>query len=420
MKKFAKMSLVAALAVAGTTASAQPLAEAIKNVDVSGSVVYRYNDYNSENGDGTGGQNAKSNNYKVTVNLKSKVTDDLTANTSLEMQDGLTSLNTKKDGDANLDVVLSKANFAYTGIKNTTVIVGKQGIPTPWTVAYDADGAEHTGTGILALSTWGPVTVAGAYFNQTNLDTNNAKINNKTKINQFFTGAEDIMTVGIMANLGPVALDAWYLDLSDENQGKDLNGDTVAGNGNPDVSFDSYTVGANYKVEVSGLKLAFDARYTTLEFDEKTTGIALSNENEENELYELSLKAKMGMFGAAVAYGKTGDEGGLVALDNTAKTGMDGWNTNLNGVRDADMIKVNVNAQVMPQLNIALNYNEVDSDYKVNDEDTLDQEEIYAQLTYKMSKNFSTYIRYGQFTGQDDDGKDVDSDVGRLQVEYKF
>ncbi|XPV52300.1 MAG: major outer membrane protein [Halarcobacter ebronensis] len=45
MKKFAKMSLVAALAVAGTAASAQPLAEAIKNVDVSGTVAYRYNDY---------------------------------------------------------------------------------------------------------------------------------------------------------------------------------------------------------------------------------------------------------------------------------------------------------------------------------------------------------------------------------------
>jgi ACT domain-containing protein len=47
MKKIAKLSLVAAVAVAGfTTANAQPLEEAIKNVDVSGSVVYRYNDYN--------------------------------------------------------------------------------------------------------------------------------------------------------------------------------------------------------------------------------------------------------------------------------------------------------------------------------------------------------------------------------------
>ena len=43
MRKISKISLVAAVAVAGfSTANAQPLEEAIKNVDVSGSVVYRY------------------------------------------------------------------------------------------------------------------------------------------------------------------------------------------------------------------------------------------------------------------------------------------------------------------------------------------------------------------------------------------
>ena len=46
MRKISKISLVAAVAVAGfSTANAQPLEEAIKNVDVSGSVVYRYNNY---------------------------------------------------------------------------------------------------------------------------------------------------------------------------------------------------------------------------------------------------------------------------------------------------------------------------------------------------------------------------------------
>ena len=69
MKKIAKLSLVAAVAVAGlTTANAQPLEEAIKNVDVSGSVVYRYNDYNGQD-DASVGQTSKDdyarNNYKV-------------------------------------------------------------------------------------------------------------------------------------------------------------------------------------------------------------------------------------------------------------------------------------------------------------------------------------------------------------------
>ena len=49
MKKIAKLSLVAAVAVVGfTSANATPLEEAIKGVETSGSVVYRYNDYNND------------------------------------------------------------------------------------------------------------------------------------------------------------------------------------------------------------------------------------------------------------------------------------------------------------------------------------------------------------------------------------
>ncbi len=70
MKKIVKLSLVTALAVLGTTVSAQPLAEAIKNVDVSGAIVYRYDDNNS---DAKGSSSA--NFYKATTNLKSKVND---------------------------------------------------------------------------------------------------------------------------------------------------------------------------------------------------------------------------------------------------------------------------------------------------------------------------------------------------------
>ena len=66
MKKIAKLSLVAAVAVAGfTTANAQPLEEAIKNVDVSGSVVYRYNDYDNNNTTGVDSDNDAENNYKI-------------------------------------------------------------------------------------------------------------------------------------------------------------------------------------------------------------------------------------------------------------------------------------------------------------------------------------------------------------------
>lgn len=79
MRKISKISLVAAVAVAGfSTANAQPLEEAIKNVDVSGSVVYRYdNSHNEASGGNTTRGNGDSgiNKYKIGLNLSSKVND---------------------------------------------------------------------------------------------------------------------------------------------------------------------------------------------------------------------------------------------------------------------------------------------------------------------------------------------------------
>ncbi len=76
----------------------------------------------------------------------------------------------------NADVTLSNAYFGFTAIPNTVVNIGKQGLTTPYTVAVDINGNEQTGTGILALSTFGPVTAGAGYFNNTNLD-KSAEIN---------------------------------------------------------------------------------------------------------------------------------------------------------------------------------------------------------------------------------------------------
>ena len=55
--------------------------------------------------------------------------------------------------DQNVDLTLSNAYFGYTGIQNTTVNVGKQGLTTPWTMPVDSDGnGKQTGTGILTMS----------------------------------------------------------------------------------------------------------------------------------------------------------------------------------------------------------------------------------------------------------------------------
>ena len=400
MKKIAKLSLVAAVAVAGfTTANAQPLEEAIKNVDVSGSVVYRYNDYsNDREGKVGAGAETQSNNYKVGLNLSSKVNDDLKFNSRFLVAsetgdfaslnyDG-SNANPDLNGDSNVDAALSHVNFAYTGIKNTTVTVGKQGLATPWTVALDSDGNEQTGTGILAMTTLGQVTLAGAYFNQTNLD------DSGQGTGLFDDGAEDIATAGAITTLGPVTLDAWYLDAQD--------------------IFDSYTIGAKAATELSGVKLGADARWASLEEDDA---------DDKNTIAKIVLTADAGLVDGKLAYAKTGKDGGTTALDNDANTTLLGWSLFANGKADADYVQAVLGFDILSNLNLSANYGNVEWTPAANT--TREQEEVYAQLLYKMSKNLTTYVRYGTYTDEttvagNPTTEANDDTRGRLQVEYTF
>ncbi len=387
MKKFAKMSLVAAVAVAGlsTTSSAKALEEAIKNVDVSGTVVYRYDDrsYDVKSSD------KDTNNYKIGLTLKSKVNDDVTAVTRFIVggaDNGFASLNHVSGGDTQADVSLSNVYFSYTGIANTTVNVGKQGLTTPWTVAVDSDGNEQTGTGILALTNVGPVTLAAAYFNQTNLnESGDVKVG---------VGNENVITAGAMANIGPVALDGWYLDRDD--------------------LYDTFTVGAKANFDFDAVKLTFGARHTDLDLD---------NSKADNTLTQVNAGIKVGIFGANVAYGWTDKEGGLAAEDHDAITGFQGWTLNLNNVKDASLLKVAVDAQVLTSLNLSLNYNILDKDKITGDatraEDLTDKE-YYLQATYQMSKNFGGYVKLGKAELERANDSDNDGTIGRLQVQYSF
>ena len=416
MTKFTKLSLIATLALAGTTACAQPLAEAIKNVEVSGTVVYRYNDYdNGTKKSDNSSTGHKSNNYQVAVNVSSKVNDDLTANTRFRMGDA--SLDTRNTGDANLDAELSEANFTYTGVKGLSLTVGKQAIATPWTVARDSLGNESTGTGAVAAYTAGPVTLVGAYFNQTNLgdtidgevglekierpagtllfaDTNASGSNSdEVKAVKDALGAEDIYVLGAMATFAGVTVDAFYADLDDQ--------------------FDSYTVGLESSYNVGAVKLSPFARYTSLSPDKDGAVATVLDTDDDQELWQVGLGASMGMFNAFVAYGEAGSDGGFVFLDSGSKVNMDyHWRVTADGSADTEYLYAHVDADVTEKVNVGLFYS--DADYK---EDDSDVNEIYVQAKYQMSSNLFTYVRLGQL---DSDSNEDDQDMGRVHVQYSF
>ena len=408
MKKIAKLSLVAAVAVVGfTSANATPLEEAIKGVETSGSVVYRYNNYDNDVTTPTSDNDAD-NNYKIGLNLASKINEDVKLNTRFivgsETTGSFATMDTA-NADEQADVSLSNVYFGYTGIQNTTVNVGKQGLTTPWTVAIDSDGNEQNGTGILALSTVGPVTLAGAYFNQHNVDAStDAKVSNIGSLNSgtplvgVLKGDESIATVGAIAPVGPVTFDAWYLDLQE--------------------TFDSYTVGAKSSLDFSGVTLGLDARYASLTLDDSVAN-ALSVDD-ANSIAKIMLTAKMGIVSAKVLYAMTDEDGGLTALDNDAVTTVNGWGTTVNGKADADYWQTSLGLDILSNLNLSANYNNLQ--YVNASAQDLTEEELYAQLVYKMSKNLSSYVRVGTYTKDNDTTNTAinDDTRGRVQVEYTF
>ncbi|MFX4209980.1 porin [Aliarcobacter butzleri] len=423
MRKISKLSLVAAVAVAGfSTANAQPLEEAIKNVEVSGSVVYRYDNFGEDVNTAGQHENSEKNKYKIGLNLTSKVNDYVKFNSRFlvaapnDSTGEFADLDAHKKSDANPEVRLSQANFAFTGIQNTTVIAGKQGLTTPWTVAIDSDGNEQNGTGILALSTVGPVTAGAGYFNQTNLDKsgningtkynaqlghvkNVASISSTVLTNNEELGSRDIYVGTLQADLSPVKLEAWYLDIAD--------------------TLDSYTLVAKANFAPStDSKIGVEARYVSLTLDNgKKAGL----DSNDNEMYRLAVTGNLGIFNAKVSYTQTDDEGGLTAFDQDAENATLGWNLSSNGIADAKYWQGVLGVNILDNLNLSVNYGNLQAD----DSDNLDVEEVFGQLTYKMSKNLTTYLRYGTYEEKYDNAtgskeKFSDQNRGRIQVEYTF
>jgi hypothetical protein len=373
--KITKLSLATIIAI-GTisAANAQNLEDAIKNVEVSGTAAYRYNDYE--------GASTK-NNYKIATNLRSSINDDLAFNSRIIIGDGKTNPKgiTTNAADTELDFALSEANFAYSGVQNTVITAGKQALSTPFTIDRDAMGNEQTGTGLVATTNLGMVSLTGGFFNQTNLSSTDgeAPITSGT-----ITGGEDVYFATANLTVENVTLDSTYINLLD--------------------TLDGYTVGAKAKFDVAGIQMNPYARYSSINFD---------NYAKDNTLWKIGTDAQMGIFGAYVAYGQTNEEGGETGLDYSSDTGMDDhWRVTLTGISDASVVYASVNTQVTDSVNVSINYSDLNAGSMSNDKD---QSEIYGQASYQMSKNFKTFARLGQY---DYDGDT--SSMGRLHMQYSF
>lgn len=177
--KFLKLSLAASVALGAlsTASFAQPLEEAIKGIDVSGYLRYRYNDDRYDNGNGNVNGSSANHQWRAVADFKTPVVNNIALNFGVwynnqnnvnhgkGVNDGTapggftgTGLGSGSDGEFGVREFYATITPDSTA---TTIKIGKQLLDTPVTNAYDGD----RGTGILALNSDIPnLTLAAAAF----------------------------------------------------------------------------------------------------------------------------------------------------------------------------------------------------------------------------------------------------------------
>jgi hypothetical protein len=390
MTKMIKMSLIAAVAVTGMTsvATAQPLEEAIKGVDVSGMLRYRYNESDSNIG---AGASTQGNEYVFEVNTKSKVNDIVTANVSIVAQgvnvstlDGTTPTNATEStsttndtvGDRDVNLVVEQANFS-AALGFATVIAGKQNIPGPF-----VDGVDVTrqGTGAVALIPVGPVTVAAGHFVNHDINADGLQGKNATEL-------------AVIGKVADISADVWYASVAD--------------------TLTALSLHAN--ASVAGITI--DARHSSLEIDS-----ALAATNAESTLTKIVASTKLGAVSVVAGYAMTGDDNGkngvlnriAIDKDNDAATDFRLWQASAGQLSDASAFLIGAGMDVMPNLNLDAKYLMVD--FGTNSDAT----EFLVGATYKVSKNFSAHTRYSMYEVKTGSTTSVDTDAGRLELKYTF
>ncbi|HIA7116175.1 TPA: major outer membrane protein [Campylobacter coli] len=292
--KLVKLSLVAALAAgAFSVANATPLEEAIKDIDVSGVLRYRYetsNEWSDINGvaqnEGSGISGKQDHKYRAQLNFSGAIADNFKAFVQLDYSAKDDGYGTKNNGsttrayeaDNSSTLNVRQLYLTYTDENvATSVILGKQQLNTIWT-DNAIDGLVGTGVKVVNNSIDG-LTLAAFAVDSYNSDEQGGELGKVLNFDENLYGAAAIGSYEVFnGQLNPqlwlaymtdnaffYALDAaynttifdgvnWtlegaYLGNSLDNERKDLgngNGNFFALNGSIEVNGWDATLGGLY------------------------------------------------------------------------------------------------------------------------------------------------------------------------------
>lgn len=430
--KLAKISLAAAVALGAlsTASFAQPLEEAIKGVDVSGYLRYRYDDdrYTDKASDPTSSSTAK-HKYRALANFKTPVVNNVAFNvgvlyineeaTTNKGGAGASSIDTGvglgagEDGDFGVNTYYATITPDST---KTTVMVGKMNLDTPITNAGDFD----RGTGILALNSDIPnwTFAAGAFDTWAIADHTG-----------YLTGTsvtESLYVAAAIAKYGDFSAQAWYFAV-------------------PDIVDSLYYLNAAYKTKVGDVGLGIKGEYLASKL---ATGDReyFAGKAEDNNLYKIEGEVAFKPVKFTLGYLGNSEDGYLVSFDDNAKiitTGTMGqiwWQNSATGVSigafksagmkpvkgaedELEVVYATLGWDVTDSVNLALTYvdGEAEATSVAKVKTTREFTEITPAVSYKHSKNLTLSAFYAmletEVTGV---SKDENRDRFRFEALYKF
>ena len=362
--KLAKLSLAAIMAVGAlSTANAQPLEEAIKGVDFTGMVRYRMDDVNQ------GTTNTNVNDWDYLGKFTAPVTSNLKAVAAFASAGGASDNHSAGPAVANVD--LRKMFFVY---KQDALTV-KAGLQSVSTLITDGGFNGDKGNGVVAMYNAGPVTLAAAYYGNTNA-----------------AGGEDVTAAAAIGSFGPVNAQVWYVGV--------------------DNVLDS-SLGLDLKAKVAGVSLQGQVFQTKLA-DEVLAPLA----EDSGMFYALKAGYSMDNFSINAGYLKNDDDQGTYSI--TSDGGgqiMPGWRMiyHVDNEASAESMFVDVGAK-FGKVGAKLGYAVAEFDAAKNS--ASDADEIWGMVSYKYAKNFNTYIKYSVMS-YDAAGID-DKEHMRFEAKYSF
>lgn len=436
--KLVKLSLVAALAAgAFSVANATPLEEAIKDIDVSGVLRYRYESSNpwSDTDYGTGISGRQDHKYRAQVNFSGAIADNFKAFVQFDydaVDRGFSNgdkLNPAREStsDTKTSLTVRQLYLTYTNEDvATNVILGKQQLNTIWT-DNAIDGLVGTGIKVVNNSIDG-LTLAAFAVDGVNTDEQGKGVGYNTFNN-------------VTVNLAGAGDNSPYLDWSQNIYGAAAIGSYEVFNGqlNPQLWLAYMTDNAFlYALDVAYNTTIFDGINWTIE------GAYLGNslDNKLEDHYKVNNESIAG-------------NGNFFALRGTVE--VNGWDASLGGLYYGDKDKLTVTVledqgnigsllageeifytdgsklngdtgrNIFGYVKAGYTFNEtvrVGADFvyggtKTENRSGGDKLEAVARVDYKYSPklNFSAFYSY---VNVDTDPKSTHHDAVRLQALYKF